>query len=549
MAKIPEVNIASFWNLSNDKLPESALSGQIIIVEESKDMYVGTGLTTPILKISDLHVVETVDELKGKDNSLPFLYLIESTNELYFFNKRILTKCNGLGIIGVCNKYENLPFSNPIEGLFCVKNDKMNNMYNTLYLYDKVNGYSRVHYANFDANSFYQFKVNDTYLSAKNANNVLNINTDNSLYTSVSDNKISINQKLYSNNILSREQYDLSSGSLGVFPDGGITIAYMAMVKNEIYVLGYNIVSPASYINKLYKYNRVDGWILLKTDGIPYSNMRRFAIFSHNDKIYICGGITYKNQVYNNLYEFDPETFIFTEKANMNVARCDFHYGVIDNKLWVIGGRSVDGTIPIRSVEYYDFESETWTLLPTEYDSPINFYYGGSFALDREIHLFNIADNAIHYAFNVDTFTYTAKNDAPFNGTCAGMVITKYNVVYCIREGVIYSYNIDDDSWINCGSLLYPKTCQYLCIDENDTIYSLGHYASNGNARTLETIQSFHKDITNDCQVIVRQPLSKKILYDNELSRSLTIPKGGYINYICCGGNETLDIIIEDFKY
>lgn len=48
--------------------------------------------------------------------------------------------------------------------------------------------------------------------------------------------------------------------------------------------------------------------------------------------------------------------------ANMTIRRLQFGVAVIEDKLYVVGGR--DGLKTLNRVECYDFKTKTWTNLP-----------------------------------------------------------------------------------------------------------------------------------------------------------------------------------------
>jgi len=85
-----------------------------------------------------------------------------------------------------------------------------------------------------------------------------------------------------------------------------------------------------------------------------------------NDKVYVLGGETSAtgsaNQgVYlNNVYEYDPQTQTWTEKSPMPTARSGGAAVVVDNKIYVAGGRPPGG----HAFEVYDPATDRWTVLP-----------------------------------------------------------------------------------------------------------------------------------------------------------------------------------------
>ena len=60
--------------------------------------------------------------------------------------------------------------------------------------------------------------------------------------------------------------------------------------------------------------------------------------------------------------KYDLRTNSWTQVANMNGRRLQFGVAVIDDKLYVVGGR--DGLKTLNTVECYDPKKKTWTLMP-----------------------------------------------------------------------------------------------------------------------------------------------------------------------------------------
>ncbi len=59
---------------------------------------------------------------------------------------------------------------------------------------------------------------------------------------------------------------------------------------------------------------------------------------------------------------YDLRTNTWTQVANMNGRRLQFGVAVIDDKLYVVGGR--DGLKTLNTVECYDPKKKLWTLMP-----------------------------------------------------------------------------------------------------------------------------------------------------------------------------------------
>lgn len=111
---------------------------------------------------------------------------------------------------------------------------------------------------------------------------------------------------------------------------------------------------------------------------IPSGRKRGSAgLVVHNDKFYIVGGNTIgHNGGYVPWFDvYDPTTGIWTPLANAPRARDHFHAAVINNKMYLAGGRLSGGTggtfkPVIPQVDVYDFGNGTWSTLPSGQNLP-----------------------------------------------------------------------------------------------------------------------------------------------------------------------------------
>lgn len=84
---------------------------------------------------------------------------------------------------------------------------------------------------------------------------------------------------------------------------------------------------------------------------MKYSNVKFFYITS----IYYCEGAT-------SIEKYDLRTNMWTPVANMNGRRLQFGVAVLDDKLYVVGGR--DGLKTLNTVECYNPKTKTWSVMP-----------------------------------------------------------------------------------------------------------------------------------------------------------------------------------------
>ncbi|MCR9014611.1 LamG-like jellyroll fold domain-containing protein [Aquiflexum gelatinilyticum] len=111
---------------------------------------------------------------------------------------------------------------------------------------------------------------------------------------------------------------------------------------------------------------------------IPEDRRRGSAgLVVHNDKFYVIAGnkLGHNGQYVPYFDEFDPSTGIWTVLGDAPRPRDHFHAVTIGNKIYVASGRlsgGPGGTFGpvIKEVDVYDFETETWSTLPSSLDIP-----------------------------------------------------------------------------------------------------------------------------------------------------------------------------------
>jgi hypothetical protein len=143
---------------------------------------------------------------------------------------------------------------------------------------------------------------------------------------------------------------------------------------------------------------------------LPQPNNHGMAA-SVNGKIYLIGGQTsdVSNQGYvNTVYELDPAMGVWVEKARMPTARSAGVAVVLDDKIYVAGGR------PPHEQDFavYDPATDSWEVLP-DMPSPRNHMIGA--AINGRIHVVGgrighgLSPNktAAHEVFDPETRTWT----------------------------------------------------------------------------------------------------------------------------------------------
>ncbi len=150
--------------------------------------------------------------------------------------------------------------------------------------------------------------------------------------------------------------------------------------KNEIWVLGA-FTGPYPHekpIDQIWIYSpKKDEW--RKGPDIPNDRLRGSAgAFVHNNKIYlICGiqdGHWDGHVAWFDVY--DPKTNVWQQLPDAPRPRDHAQAVVIDNTLYLAGGRMSSGIIKkvfeltVNEVDMYDFKLNQWTTLPTHLNIP-----------------------------------------------------------------------------------------------------------------------------------------------------------------------------------
>ena len=131
-------------------------------------------------------------------------------------------------------------------------------------------------------------------------------------------------------------------------------------------------------VSHIYTYNPgTDTWA--QGDPIPQARRRgSTAAVVHNDKIYIIGGLEGGHGTpatsFSWFDEYDPMTGDWKILPNAPRKRDHFHATVLNNKLYLVGGRdtsdpSIVGKM-IPEIDVFNFNTGTWSTLPAENNIP-----------------------------------------------------------------------------------------------------------------------------------------------------------------------------------
>ena len=192
----------------------------------------------------------------------------------------------------------------------------------------------------------------------------------------------------------------------------------IAVYQNKIYVIGgQNDVLDFTRVNEVYD-PATDTWETRTRHPAPRAG---FCANVVNGKIYLIGGFASFFSPFPAAYEtyvYDPETDTWTEKTSTPTAVSNYASAVIDNKIYVIGGRYVPDMITYNLTQIYDTETDTWsygTSLQTPISDAATGATTGVFAPTRIYVLggTSIAGNDLNQIYDPETDTWSTGASMP----------------------------------------------------------------------------------------------------------------------------------------
>ncbi|MCY8009682.1 DUF1668 domain-containing protein [Bacillus haynesii] len=189
-------------------------------------------------------------------------------------------------------------------------------------------------------------------------------------------------------------------------------------------------------------------------------------------KIYIIGGGSTEQSYEKSTFMYDPKTNEWTRKADMPTPRGGAATVTIDHKIYVMGGLSEEGRV--NTVEVYDTKTDTWDKIEDlPFDKAIreNYLYAG--AIGKKIYVVGFGASSYYaytYSYDLETKKWEKKEDLKFrNEVRAGdsaVVNNKLYVFggnnYLLRE--VYEFDPVSDSWTakkGGFTQLYPSSAVY----------------------------------------------------------------------------------------
>jgi N-acetylneuraminic acid mutarotase len=289
------------------------------------------------------------------------------------------------------------------------------------------------------------------------------------------------------------------------------------VLNSKIYVVGVHL--GENTCNSLYEYDpTTDVWVAKAS--LP-SSRDYFAMVTCQDTIYVIGGGSNPQESYapdslSTNEAYDPTTDTWETKASMPTSRWGMVANAVNDKIYVISGRTGGGQTSVDVNEVYDPNTNSWTSA-----SPIPVPVCGpeSAVIDNRIYVIggqadynspmNPGLNQIYVPEN-DIWIQGAKEPNPewasaAAGATTGVMAPKMIYVMGGWESFVdildqnYAYNPKEDNWTIAASLPSASAACTIAV-VNDLLYVIGgarnarlttdvfQYVPLGYGKTAETI-------------------------------------------------------------
>jgi N-acetylneuraminic acid mutarotase len=222
---------------------------------------------------------------------------------------------------------------------------------------------------------------------------------------------------------------------------------------------------------------------------------RRYVFSSGvvDGKIYAIGGDPGSGTALSSVEAYDPLTDTWAKKTDIPMARGGAGSSVVDGRIYVIGGGSSKSGQLTPIVQVYDVLTDTWSIkadMPTARGwfsaSEVNgkiYAIGGALAFDGTV-LSTVEE------YDPATDTWTRKKDMPTARACLSTSVVN-GKIYAIGGAlsnswsqaisVVEEYDPVTDTWVRKSDI--PTRRSYLSTGAlNGKIYAIGGFTSNYNA-------------------------------------------------------------------
>ena len=278
------------------------------------------------------------------------------------------------------------------------------------------------------------------------------------------------------------------------------------LLNDTIYVIGGSLNATAS-TSFVEKYDvSTDTWTY-KTD-LPEKLCGTIAC-AVNSKIYIIGGSTSilgTGYVVDDVYEYNPVSDSWTSKSKIPTPVAFASAGVVDGKIYVIGGCNFGFSKAYKSLFEYNPATDTWTK---KSDMHIAKFLASATAVDGQIYVFGGVQSLTGTGFSTVevydplTDTWVVKGPMPSQRCAHASDAVDGNIyIFCggLKMGSVYKdvlkYNPTLDTWATMTSIPTPRVGPAVCSVDGK-IYVLGGMDNSNNR--LKTVEEYDPslDTTN----------------------------------------------------
>jgi len=198
-----------------------------------------------------------------------------------------------------------------------------------------------------------------------------------------------------------------------------------------------------------------------------------------NDKIFLIGGWPNSNTAVNEVY--DPSTNTWESKTLMPTARGFLSSAVVNDTIYTIGGGY---PTPTNKNEAYNPATNSWTIKANMNVARIN---GRAGVVNGIIYVIaGYPNERSCEAYNPQTNTWTSRSNFPESIGGVVSVAVFNELVYVFGGGyynglkTVYAYNPQTDTWTKKSDMLTPRTVSQACL-VNGKIYVIGGATSEYN--------------------------------------------------------------------
>jgi len=184
-----------------------------------------------------------------------------------------------------------------------------------------------------------------------------------------------------------------------------------------------------------------DPWAIKEPMPTPRSDLAAGVV---NNKIYCIGGARWRlgtgeSEYLTTVEEYDPITDLWVKKAGMRVKRAGLAAGVVNNKIYCIGGRNEQGEL--ATVEEYDPVNDRWS---PKKGMPTPRAYLAAGVVNSKIYCIG---GGMVEEYDPVNDRWSTKASFPDPHRFHPVIGVVDNRIYCLW-GEVWMYEVDADTWV-----------------------------------------------------------------------------------------------------